>query len=210
MSSKKIFSILPLKFWMGLSIVLMAICIIFVMTLSKMAPEVQVMPQLFRRDAMSANQFIEATAINPRVRVKESRLIDEMLVRFYVENRHFYVPDRSELAYRYGRLGPIARLSTRGIYNAFLKSKGNYLETAQNNPETVSVDILDVRRRDNVFYVDFDIYRFADGRQAFAGTKQATVKIGHNWNRRDILRRDFANPYGFYVMFYEESARQKR
>ena len=174
---KKIFSIVPLRFWIGLSIVLMTVCVVLVMTLSKMAPQIQVMPQLFRRDAMSADQFVEATAINPAVVLKESKLIDEMLVRFYIENRYFYVPDMDELAYRYGRLGPIARLSIPGIYSGFVKSKGNYLENVQNNPDTVSVDILNVRRRDNVFTVDFDIYKFVDGRQVFGGTRRATLKI---------------------------------
>ena len=210
MFSKKIFSSLPLNFWMGLSIALMVVCIILVMTLSKMAPEVQVIPQLFRRDAMSANQFIEATAINPKVRVKESKLIDEMLVRFYVENRYLFVPDKSELFYRYGPFGPIARLSTPALYSQFIQSKGNYLEKAQNNTDTESIDIWDVRRRDNVFYVDFDIYNFSGGRPTFRGTKRATIKIGHNWNKRSLNRKDFVNPYGFYVMSYEESTLKKR
>ena len=205
----KIFSVLPLRFWMGLSIVLMTICIILVITLSRMAPQIRVIPQLFRPDTMSAGQFVEATAINPYVSLKESKLIDEMLVRFYVENRYFYVPDISELMYRYGQRGPVARLSNPNVYARFVKSKGNYIEDAQSNPYTMSIDIWDVRRRDNVFTVDFDIYRFTDGRVAFSGTKRATVKIGHNWKRRSF-GADFANPYGFFVMSYDETNLQKR
>ena len=209
---KKIFSRIPLQFWMGLSVVLMAICIFFVMTLANMAPQIKVMPQLFREDAMTANQFVEATAINSKVPLKEKKLIDEMLIRFYVENRHFYVPDRGELAYRYGPRGPIARLSTPRIYHAFVKGKGNYLENVQNNPDTVTVDIVAVKRRDNVFYVDFDIYRFTDGRQAFSGTRRATIKIDHNqrFGDRSFIFRDFVNPYGFYVKSYDETALIKR
>ena len=205
----KIFQVLPLRFWMGLSIVLMTICILFVITLSNMAPQIRVIPQLFRPDTMSANQFVEATAINPHVSVKESKLIDEMLIRFYIENRYFYVPDIKELRYRYGGRGPVARLSRPDVYAAFAKSKGNYLENVQNNPDTVTVDILNVRRRDNVFTVDFDIYRFTDGRQAFSGTKRATVKIGHNWGLRSF-GADFVNPYGFFVMSYDETSLKKR
>ena len=205
----KLFRVLPLRFWMGLSIVLMTICILLVMTLSKMAPHIHVVPQLFRTDTMSANQFVEATAINPHVSVKEAKLIDEMLIRFYIENRFFYVPDMRELAYRYGRQGPVARLSTPNVYSVFIKGKGNYLENAQSNPDTMTVDILNVRRRDNVFTVDFDIYRFTDGRSAFKGTKRATIKIGHNWGRRSF-GTDFVNPYGFYVISYDETDLKKR
>jgi len=205
----KFFTGISLKVWMGISIVLMTICILLVITLSNMAPRIQVMPQLFRQDAMSANQFVEATAINRSVPLKERKLIDEMFVRFYLENRYFYVPDAGELQYRYGRQGPIARLSSPKVYSAFLKGKGNYAEKAKSDSHTEVVDILNVRRRDNVFTVDFDIYRFMDGRVAPRGTKRATVKIDHNWKRRSF-GRDFANPYGFYVISYDETSLQKR
>ena len=147
MSFNKIFLVVPLKFWMGLSIVLMTICIVFVITLSNMAPHIQVIPQLFRFDPMSANQFIEATAINPKVTLKERKLIEEMLVRFYIENRHFYIPDAAELKYRYGRSGPIARLSAPEIYDEFIKSKGNYLENVQKALELINKNLqISIRR----------------------------------------------------------------
>ena len=209
MSFNKIFLVVPLKFWMGLSIVLMTICIVFVITLSNMAPHIQVIPQLFRFDPMSANQFIEATAINPKVTLKERKLIEEMLVRFYIENRHFYIPDAAELKYRYGRSGPIARLSAPEIYDEFIKSKGNYLENVQNNSWSVSADILKVTRRDNVFVVDFDFYRFENNRQAFNGSKRATVKIRDNWKNRSF-GTDFVNPYGHFVTSYKETSLKKR
>ena len=209
MPSKNIFVAVSLRIWIGLSIILMAICIVLVLTLYNMAPHIQVVPQLFRKDTMNANQFVEATAINPYVSNKESKLIDEMLIRFYVENRYFYVPDIAEVRYRYGRRGPVARLSAPGVYATFSKSKGNYLENIQNNLYTESVDIWRINRRDNVFYVDFDVYRFLDGRESLRGTKRATVKIDHNWGRRSF-GKDFANPYGFYVVSYDETALKKR
>ena len=174
-----------------------------------MAPRIQVIPQLFRKDTMNANQFVEATAINPYVSNKESKLIDEMLIRFYVENRYFYVPDIAEMRYRYGRRGPVARLSVPRVYAAFSKSKGNYLENIQNNPYTESIDIWRVNRRDNVFYVDFDVYRFLDNRESLRGTKRATIEIDHSWGRRRF-GKDFGNPYGLYVKSYDETALKKR
>ena len=213
MSIKKTLTMVSLRLWMGLSIVLMTVCIILVMTLFNTASRIHVTPQLFRRDAMSADQFIEATAIHPEVSLKERRLIDEMLIRFYVENRHFYLPDIAELRYRYGNSGPVARLSIPSVYRTFIKGKGNYLENVQSNPRTTSVDIWNVTRRDNVFYVDFDIYHFADNRQSFGGTKRATIKIDHRWNPswyRRSYNGDFFNPYGFVVTEYSESNLKKR
>ena len=212
MSAKSRFLLIPLRFWIGLSIVLMTICVVLVLTLFNTAPQIHVMPQLFRKDAMTANQFVETTAINPNVPLKESKLIDEMFVRFYVENRHFYIPDKEELLYRYGEDGPIGRLSTADVYNSFISSKGNFIEDVQNELGTTTVDIWRINRRDNVFYVDFDIYQFAEGRKAFGGTRRATVKIGHDQGRgnRSLYYSDFVNPYGFYVLSYDETALKKR
>jgi len=206
------FAVGALRLWIGLTIVSMTVCVVLVITLFNMAPRIQILPQMFTKDVMSANQFLEATAINPMVPIKERKLIDEMFVRFYVENRYFYVPDIPELSYRYGGRGPIARLSAPPVYARFVKSKGNYLENVQNNKGTVSVDIWRVapwRGSNNLYSVDFDVYRFEDGRQAYAGTKRATIKIGHN-PRFIGWRQDFANPYGFFVMSYDETSLKKR
>ena len=212
MSVKSSFLLVPLRFWIGLSIALITICLVLVMTLFNMSSEIRVMPQLFRRNTMNANQFMEATAINKNVPLKESKLIDEMLIRFYIENRYFYVPDRDELTYRYGVDGPVWRLSSSNVYNSFIASKGNFIEDTQKNFDTTTVDIWQINRRDNVFYVDFDIYHITEGKQGFGGTKRATVKIAHDQSRgdRSLKYWDFVNPYGFYVVSYDETALKKR
>ena len=201
------FSNVSLRFWMGLSIVLMTICLILVMTLSNMAPRIVVLPQLFTPDTMRFGQFIEAT--NLGAQVKEKRLIDEMLVRFYVENRYFYVPDGWELAYRYGGRGPVARLSTPNIYSGFVRGKGNYLENLQEKSETTSIDITKINRRDNTFTVDFDIYRFNNGQRMFGGSRRATIQVGYS-PRFINFSKDFANPYGLFVSHYKETTLKKR
>jgi len=201
------FSAISLRVWMGLSIVLMTICLILVMTLSNMAPRIVVLPQLFSPDTMRFDQFVEATNINAKI--KEQKLIEEMLIRFYVENRYFYVPDGWELAYRYGGFGPIARLSAPEIYIDFIRGKGNYLENLQEAAETTTVDIIDLRRRDNTFTVDFDVYRFNGGQRLFGGTKRATIRIGYHPRYRGF-RKDFVNPYGLFVTYYKETGLKKR
>ena len=200
-------SSVSLKLWIVLSVILMTVCLVLVMTLSSMARRVVVLPQLFSPDTMRFGQFIEAT--NMGAPVKEKKLIDEMLIRFYVENRHFYIPDGGELTYRYGGFGPVGRLSTPGIYGGFIRSKGNFLENLPNETGTTSVDITHVERVDNTFTVDFDVYRYDKGQQMFAGSRRATVKVGYSPVYRSF-RKDFANPYGLFVHYYEESGLKKR
>jgi len=201
------FSDISLRLWMGLSVVLITVCLIMVVTLSNMAPRVTVLPQLFSPDTMRFGQFVEATNMNTRL--KERELIDEMLIRFYVENRYFYVPDGMELAYRYGGIGPIARLSEPSIYIGWVSGKGSYLENLQEATETTTVDIINLTRRDNTFTVDFDIYRFNGGQRFFGGTRRATIRVGYH-PRYKGFRKDFVNPYGLFVSYYKETALKKR
>lgn len=196
-------STVSLKFWIGLSIVLMTVCILLVLTLLNMAPQVKVIPQMFSPDSMTFPQLIEATNINA-LNAQERRLIDEMMVRFYIENRHFYIPDRAELDYRYGPRGPVGRLSAPAIYNKFIAGKGNYAENIANDDGARTVDILNVTRRDNTFTVDFRLYSYNKGKVIPGGTRRATVKIGYNRAFRNFAR-DFANPFGLYVVSYDET-----
>ena len=201
------FSAISLKIWMGLAALLMAICLILVMTLSNMAPRIVVLPQLFSPDTMRFGQFVEAT--NMGARLKERELIDEMLIRFYVENRYFYVPDGAELAYRYGGSGPVARLSIPPIYIAFVSSKGDYLDNVQQLTETATVDILSIKRQDNTFTVDFDLYRGGGAKRIFSGTRRATIRVGYSPSYVSF-RGDFVNPYGLFVTYYNETGLKKR
>ena len=200
------FSTVSLRVWIGFSIVLMTICLIMVLTLSNMAPRVTVLPQLFSQDTMRFGQFVEAT--NLGAQVKEKNLIEEMLLRFYVENRHFYIPDGHELVYRYGGGGPIARLSQPNIYLKWVAGKGNYLERLQESTETTTVDIVNFKKDDKTFTIDFDVYRFNNGQQMFGGRRRATIRVGYDPRRRSF-GKDFANPYGLFVWHYDETALKK-
>ena len=202
------FSDISLRLWMGLSVVLMVICLIMVITLSNMAPRIVVLPQLFSPDTMRFGQFVEATNMNARL--KERNLIDEMLIRFYVENRHFYVPDGWELVYRYGRRGPIARLSAPSIYMNFISSKGHFLGNLQGETSTKTVDIVSLTRRDNTFTVDFDIYQMSGSQRFFGGTRRATIRVGYDPVRYKKFGADFVNPYGLFVSYYKETSLKKR
>lgn len=203
------FSSVSLKVWMGIAIALMAIAVWLCLTLLHVAPQVTVLPQLFSPDTMRFHQFVEATNLNAVDQVKEKALIDEMLVRFYVENRNIYVPDKREMSYRIGVRGPIARLSTYAVYQKFMEGKEELVERiSDDNQTTKSADITSVIRRDNTFSVDFDTYVQSKGLVRKEGSYRATVKIRYfPKNRR--FHTDLTNPFGMAVISYDETVLKK-
>lgn len=202
-------SSVSIKIWMALLVLLLFISIMLVITISNTASRVKVLPQLFSPDIMKFGHFVETTNMN--VPVKESKLIDEMFVRFYIENRNNYIPDLYELSYRYGGRGPVGRLSTPAVFNQFLAQIGNYAENLQQDgtPVTRAIDITRLTRQDNTFSVDFDVYQFDEHTISYIGSRRATVRIAHSPAYRNFSA-DFANPYGFVVVFYKESSLKKR
>lgn len=203
------FSEISLKVWMGLTAVLMAVMVWVVLTLSHMAPQVAVLPQLFSPDIMRFEQRLEATNLNAGKQLTDRKLIDEMLVRFFVENYHFYIPDKWELDYRYGPLGPIARLSTPAVYRKFMADKKDYRTDVENKTNTQTADITHVSRRDNVFTVDFDLYETEDLKVRKVGSRRATLRVGF-YTGRQLYLTDFVNPFGLTVEVYDESQNVKK
>ena len=198
-----------LKVWMGVTGGLMFLMVWIVLTLSHMAPQVAVLPQLFSPDIMRFGQRVEATNLNAGEQLTDRKLIDEMLVRFFVENYHFYIPDRWELDYRYGPLGPIARLSTPAVYRKFMADKKDYRTNVENKRYTQMADITSVSRRDNVFTVDFDLYEMHDMKVSKAGSRRATLRVGF-YRGRQLYLTDFVNPFGLTVEVYDESLNIKK
>lgn len=200
---------LSIKIWVVFLVALLIITLWFVITLSNTASRITVVPQLFSPDVMKFNHLVETT--NMQIPVKEAKLIDEMLIRFYIENRNEYIPNLQEMSYRYGGNGPIARLSSPAVYNAFQAQIGNFAENMQDktNVATKTIDITRLVRQDNVFTVDFDIYHFDGFRPSYGGTRRATVQIRRNVPQYRRFSTDFANPYGVVVVSYRETPLKK-
>lgn len=200
---------ISVKIWMFFVACLLAISILFVITIANTASRVSVVPQLFMPDIMKFNHFMEVT--NMQVPVKEKKLIEEMLVRFYVENRNEYIPNLYELSYRYGGNGPIARLSSPAVFGDFLAQIGNFTENLQEKGVTTnSIDITRLDRQDNTFTVDFDVYQFDGNRVILTESRRAVVKIVTGNPAYMRFSSDFSNPYGVFVDFYRETVLKKR
>ena len=142
---------------------------------------------------------------------EEMDLVDEMLMRFFIENWHTYIPDLRELTYRYGQRGPVGRLSVPAVFRQFSKKMagfGEELKEKAQNTSTKAIDILRVTRSDNTFTVDFDIINFDGKSKSSGGRWRAVARITHSPNYRQF-GSDFANPYGFVVTYYKEDPLKK-
>lgn len=142
---------------------------------------------------------------------EEMELVDEMLMRFFIENWNGYIPDLSEMSYRYGGQGPVARLSTPAVSGQFSKKTAGFAEKLKEdaqNMATRSVDILRVVRSDNTFTVDFDIINYDGKTKSFGGRWRAVARITHSPGYRQF-GRDFINPYGFVITYYKEDPLKK-
>lgn len=198
---------LSVRGWLVITAILMAINIFLALTLAHFAPEIRVVAQLFSPNIMNFSHLNEATSFEGQV--SDKRLIDEMLVRYYIRMRHDFIRDEYELTNRWGPRGPIARLSAPDVYQAFFAKNGNLEETVKRYPGTASVHITDVSRLDNIFTVDFDIYEWANGGLARVQSRRAVIRFVDVPSRRSFAV-DMVNPYGFTVTQYTETQKKRR
>ena len=196
------FSDFSIKAWLIITGTLMAINIFFALTLMHMAPQAHVLAQLLTPNVMSFGQAIEATSF--AAPVGDKKLIEEMLIRFYIENRLEFIPDIGEMAYRWGAGGPVRRLSSPAVYGQFIQSKGDYVTDSKNRTDTRSVHIRSVRRQNNIFTVDFDVYRQEGTAVQRPQSLRAVITIAESPAYRGF-GRDFINPFGTVITKYDET-----
>ena len=165
---------------------------------------------------MFFGRYLEIENLNQE-KIKEKALLDDMLIRFYLENRNEYMPDKTEMTSRWGSMGPVARLSSGGVYGDFWKVKSKELEAIgdtdalsgeKENMDTKSIDIISMGRVDNVFTVDFDTYQRRGTSSRNLGRKRAIIEIRYNPRSPYRFASDFANPHGVTVTSYKESEKK--
>lgn len=196
-----------LRGWLFITAIVMAINIFLTLTLVHFAPKVKVVAQLFSPNVMNFGQLSEAASLEGVV--SDKRLIDEMLVRYYIRMRHEFIRDEYELTRRWGPSGPIARLSFPDVYQNFFKENGNLEETVKKYPGTASTHITSISRLDNIFTVDFDVYDWVNSGVGGVKSRRAVIRFIDIPGRRGFWI-DMVNPYGFTVQQYTETEKKRR
>lgn len=192
------------KFWMVIAAVLLIINLFMVLTLMQMAPKLQMIAQVLTVSPMQSNQLLQTEPFSDRTGDKE--LLDEALLRYYLEMRYTTFQDSQEMNYRWGGAGPLARLSAPNVYDSFAKGLKDRLGAVTSGQKTTSIDIISISRLDNIFTIEFDVYTFQQNK-AVPSRKVAVVTIGYDPGRK-FFGAQYSNPFGLYVRSYEESAKK--
>lgn len=192
------------KFWMMIASVVITINLFIVLTLLQMAPKLHVLAQILTTP-MSSQELVQTDPFSGSI--GDKKLIDETLVRYYLDMRLSEFHDKDEMARRWQPGGPVFLLSSSPVYQRFaqnLKEKLTATNAANGNK---SVDVVSVSRLDNTFTVEFDVYSY------FRGTMQvqrrvAIIEVAYNPYRR-YFRTTGANPYGMFIKTYNESIKKQ-
>lgn len=155
------------------------------------------------RYSVVLREFSQLKTLTPMEELDRKK-IEEMFARYYLALRYEQVPDSNEMAYRWGKGGPLYLLSYPSVYNKFA---GDLKDKIEALPNLVSVvEIKEMRRTaaGNGFTVIFRIHEtLSDGRQRTL-EKQASLNFGYISARRRYSPI-FVNPYGLIFTSFEES-----
>ena len=137
-------------------------------------------------------------------------LLDEMLIRYYIDRRISYFADKDEMTARWDAGGEVRRLSSPAVYSKFAKNIQEKIKQITAGKETQSVEINNISKLGNTYTVEFDVFLYNPYDpivKPLAQQRVATITIGHYPNRH-IYSQTFSNPFGFYIQKYDEAVKK--
>lgn len=175
------------------------------------APHVRVVGQVFikdvitKRDVMYSDQLLEVLPFDSDI--KDKALIDEALVRYFVEMYYTLFVDEPEMTRRWSAAGPVFLLLAPNLFDAFYAEKAKVLKNLAKEVDTQSVDITGVSRRDNRFTVNFDLYTWNSMNTPQRAGKSLVLEIAYVPERR-VYGLNFSNPYGVTIVKMSEAEKK--
>ncbi|MBO7244411.1 MAG: type IV secretion system protein [Alphaproteobacteria bacterium] len=211
------FAVYWAKLWMTIASISIAINLFIVLTLVQMAPKLKMIAQILpspmhtldhiQIDTLPVKGLLNSTANSNRI---NRELLDEMLIRYYIDKRISHFPDKIEMNSRWGAAGDIRKLSSPSVYSKFAKNMKEKIEQITSTRETRSVDITRISKLGNIYTVEFDVFLFNPYDPVVKPKIQkriATITINHHPNRH-VYSRILSNPFGFYVEKYDEDIKK--
>ncbi len=209
------------KFWMALASVGIAINLIIVLTLMQMAPKLKIIAQVLpsSETTINSSNHIQVDTLPIKgllgstsdINKQNRSLIDEMLVRYYIDARLTAFADEWEMNARWAPRGVINRLSAPGVYRAFYsKELREKIKGIKNEKATQSVDIVSISALGNTYTVEVDIYihnPFEPHERPRVQRRVINMQIAHRPHIHHYNNIE-SNPYGFYVVQYNEKVKK--
>ncbi len=208
------------KFWMTLASISIAINLIIILTLVQMAPKLKMIAQVLPSSETTINtsSHIQVDTLpirglldsNSDINKSNRALIDEMLVRYYIDVRLSSFADEHEMSARWAAGGAVHRLSAPAVYREFSKDIKEKLKTIKNKRTTTSVHITSITTLGNTYTAEVDVYvhnPYEPNEKPKVQHRLITMQIGHRNNIHRYNKFE-SNPFGFYVGVYKE--RKKR
>lgn len=189
--------------WMSIASVLIAINLFLILTLLQMAPQLKIIAQILTTP-MNSSQFIFAESLSEDL--SDKKIIEEMFIRYYLTERYIILQDENEMKFKWSPLGPIAQLSLPTVYSKFYQGLGELPKNLRNVSYTQNIDIKNVSRINNIWTVEFDVYRLTNGIRTKT-TRIARLTTSESPNYK-YYRIDSSNPYGFVIIEYDDAAKR--
>lgn len=193
------------KFWMIVTSIIIGINLFLVLTLLQMAPKLQVVAQVLTSSPMTSVQLLQTEPFSQST--SDKKLIDETILRFYLDSRYNTFQDKDEMNYRWGPRGPVAFFSSPGVYRAFSAGLQEKVNTISRNKSSTSIDIISVSRIDNIYTVEFDVYTYMRG-QVSKKRRIAVVEVAYSPARRSFNALH-SNPFGMYIQKFTETIKKE-
>ncbi|MBR5130068.1 MAG: hypothetical protein IKV03_02455 [Alphaproteobacteria bacterium] len=193
------------KFWMVIASIFIGLNMFFVLTLMQMTPRLRVVPQILTTDSMYSLQLIQTEPFENKMVDKD--LIEQMIIRFYLTERHTRFADAREMLNRWGASGAISYLSSPKVYREFYAGLGEIIENIDRLPYTQGIDIRKISRHNDTWTVEFDLYRLGSG-ISHKETRVAVLESREVPSRR-FFGTKFSNPYGFIIINYTDTQKKQ-
>ena len=219
MTFKKPDSLMTLKISSILAILFCGVLLMLCLTALNMSRELQVTPQFFvdpKYSGESSQKMMIYSLKDASGRQEEGqKILDEMLMRYYIQMRYEQIPDMQEMLFRWGRGGVINVLSTSAIYNSFIQNVKNTMATLPDIIQTVEIESLNRDKNDrgqfiNSFTIDIVLRKYyPDGRKSEEEKKNIGAAFGYVKQRR-LFTPYLTNPYGWTIHTFNEKQKSDK
>lgn len=166
-----------------------------------------VLPQFLSPQAMFSKELAITSAFDKGENYYDQdydrRMIEEMLVRYYLTMRYTFFPNHTEMTYRWRWGSALSRISATEVHKEFVgEDLDQKIRDLGENVKTVNIVSLKKDEKDNrAFNVQMEIYTLRpDG--FLEKIEKYDVRLNFDYkNRYKIFSPNFNNPYGMYFTY---------